>query len=154
MSNSIALPDDFHLPEMEVLYTTTNRDGDPHRIMGYTTEQVKAVAVRAFILGASSAKPKKAAKSKAGEPPKPTDVAEQTWSDFLALRKIKKAPLTPTALTQITNAAAKAGYTLEAALQMCCERGWQAFRADWVTPQRAAPGSLGNRNYGTSNGHF
>ena len=57
MSNSIALPDDFHLPEMEVLYTTTNRDGDPHRIMGYTTDQVKAVAVRAFILGASSAKP-------------------------------------------------------------------------------------------------
>lgn len=35
--------------------------------------------------------------------------------------------------------AAKAGITLEAALTMCCERGWSGFKADWVEAQSARP---------------
>lgn len=65
---------------------------------------------------------------------RPSDVAEQVWSDFLALRKEKRARLTSTALAGIRNAAAKAGLSLQAALEICCERGWQSFRAEWLAP--------------------
>jgi len=69
---------------------------------------------------------------------RPSDVTEQVWSDFLALRKERRSKLTETALVGIRSAADKAGFTLQAALELCCERGWQSFRADWVVP--AQPG--------------
>lgn len=63
---------------------------------------------------------------------KPDDVqSEQVWEDFLQIRKAKHAPLTETALAGIRREAEKAGISLEAALQTCCERGWQGFKADW-----------------------
>jgi hypothetical protein len=65
---------------------------------------------------------------------RPSDVAEQVWFDFLALRKEKRARLTSTALAGIRSAAAKAGLSLQAALEVCCERGWQSFRAEWLAP--------------------
>lgn len=64
---------------------------------------------------------------------KPFEVSPQTWSDFNAVRKAKKAPLTETALKRIRQEAKKAGISLEAALQVCCERGWQGFKADWYS---------------------
>lgn len=146
---------EFQLPEPA--FTSYQTDSTMRRmeLRSFSGAQMRA----AYAAGLAAAKPKKAAKPKAGEPPKPPDVTDQTWADFLAVRKVKKAPLTPTALTQITNAAAKAGYTLEDALQMCCERGWQAFRADWVGAQggrstRPPAGGLGGMNYGDRNGHF
>ena len=73
---------------------------------------------------------------------KPSDVSEQVWTDFKALRKAKKAALTETALNGIRREADKAGYSLEQALAVCCERGWQSFKADWVAaepkPQQSA----------------
>lgn len=63
---------------------------------------------------------------------RPDDVDEQVWSDWLATRKVKKAPVTQTALDGIHREAQKAGLTLEAALQTMCERGWQGFKADWI----------------------
>ena len=64
---------------------------------------------------------------------KPENITEQTWKDFNAIRKAKKAPLTETALNRIQSEATKAGIDLETALQVCCERGWQGFKADWYT---------------------
>lgn len=64
---------------------------------------------------------------------KPENVTQQTWDDFNAIRKAKKAPLTETALNRIQSEATKAGIDLETALQVCCERGWQGFKADWYT---------------------
>jgi hypothetical protein len=61
----------------------------------------------------------------------PDDVPEGVWRDFLALRKAKKAPLTETALEAIRTEAQKAKISLSEALQVCCARGWQAFRSDW-----------------------
>lgn len=61
----------------------------------------------------------------------PDGVPEGVWRDFLALRKAKKAPLTETALELIRVEAQKAGISLAEALQVCCARGWQAFRSDW-----------------------
>lgn len=69
---------------------------------------------------------------------KPEDVSETVWSDFLTIRKAKRAPLTATALEGIEREAAKAGMSLHQALQVCCARGWQGFKAEWAT---SAPAS-------------
>ena len=66
---------------------------------------------------------------------KPDDVSESVWSDFLALRKVNKSPLTETALKGIRREAVNAGMTLEKVLQLCCARGWRGFKAEWVTEQ-------------------
>ena len=62
---------------------------------------------------------------------KPITVTQQTWDDFNAIRKARKAPLTETALVRIQNEADKAGINLETALQICCVRGWQSFNHTW-----------------------
>lgn len=65
-------------------------------------------------------------------------VSDQTASDWIALRKAKRAAITQTALDGIQREADKAGYSLETALRVCCERGWTGFKAEWVNP-RAGP---------------
>lgn len=64
--------------------------------------------------------------------PCPADVDQQTWSDYLIVRKAKKAPMTATALTLLQNEAGKAGITLQEAVSMCCARSWTSLRADWL----------------------
>lgn len=64
--------------------------------------------------------------------PCPDDVQPDTWADYLAVRKAKKAPMTATALEGVQREADKAGMTLQQALALCCARGWAGFRADWV----------------------
>lgn len=59
-------------------------------------------------------------------------VDPQVVADFKALRKQKRAPITQTAMDKITREAGKAGMTLEAALRVCCARGWQGFESEWV----------------------
>lgn len=59
-------------------------------------------------------------------------------ADFRKLRAAKKAALTQTAVNGIAREAGKAGMSLEAALRMCCERGWSGFKAEWVKPQEPA----------------
>lgn len=83
---------------------------------------------------------KKNEKNILGETPKtpknwavrPEDVNQQIWDDFIALRKAKKSVLTHTALVNIENQAMQAGMTLEEALEECCARGWQGFKANWM----------------------
>jgi len=65
----------------------------------------------------------------------PEGVSPLVFEDFKKLRKSLKAPLTKTAITGIANEAKKANITLEAALEMCCARGWRGFKADWVKDQ-------------------
>lgn len=93
---------------------------------------------------------------------RPESVSESVWADFIAVRTAKRAPLTATAIAGIEREAAKAGVTIEAALQVCCERGWQSFRADWISGNAAGSarsarppaGGLGGMTYGDHNGHF
>jgi hypothetical protein len=68
---------------------------------------------------------------------RPDGVDEQVWTDFLAIRKAKRSPLSATALAGIGREADKAGINLADALVVCCERGWTGFRADWYA---TAPG--------------
>ena len=74
----------------------------------------------------------------------PDGVCDSVWSDFVDLRKAKKARLTQTAVDGIRAEASKAGWGLEAALRECCTRGWTGFKADWVrgptATARASPG--------------
>lgn len=67
----------------------------------------------------------------------PDGVLLSVWTDFVDLRKSKKAKLTQTAIDGIRKEADKAGWTLEAALQECCCRGWIGFKADWVAAKPA-----------------
>ncbi len=64
-------------------------------------------------------------------------IDEKIAHDFMTLRKAKKAPITETAIAGIKREAQKAGYSLQQALQTCCERGWIGFKAEWVTGKPA-----------------
>jgi hypothetical protein len=75
--------------------------------------------------------------------PRPDDISESVWSDFLLIRKSKKSALTETALAGMRTEAVKAGITMDQALAMCCTRGWQSFKADWVKPEDKAAGKPG-----------
>lgn len=65
---------------------------------------------------------------------KPDEVGDQTWADWLHLRKTKRAPVTETVLTNAQDEAAKAGLPLERFLQIWCARGSQGLQADWLKP--------------------
>jgi hypothetical protein len=70
-------------------------------------------------------------------------VQDQTWRDFLDLRRKKRAPVTETALAGMAREASRAGWTMEAAMAESVLRGWQSFKADWVTeliPKRQGVG--------------
>ena len=73
-------------------------------------------------------------------------VSESVATDWLTLRKQKKAPATETAINGIVSEAGKAGITLQTALETCCQRGWQGFKAEWFDGNggnaRASPGSF------------
>jgi uncharacterized protein YdaU (DUF1376 family) len=68
-----------------------------------------------------------------------TGISPEVAKDFKALRAKLRAPITATAMKGISREAAIAGLSLEAALVMCCERGWRGFKADWVGNARAGP---------------
>lgn len=65
---------------------------------------------------------------------RPGDVAEQTWADWIALRKAKKAPVTETVIQQASREAEKAGMPLDDFLRIWCARGSQGLQADWLKP--------------------
>lgn len=83
---------------------------------------------------------------------RPPDVGGQTWSDWMALRKAKKAPVTETVLSNAIREAKTAGMSLEAFLQVWCLRGSQGLQASWLKPQerqlaRSRHASFENMNY-------
>ena len=65
---------------------------------------------------------------------RPDDVDEQTWDDWLALRKAKKAPVTETVIDQARREAEKADMPLADFLQIWCARGSQGLQAEWIRP--------------------
>lgn len=63
---------------------------------------------------------------------RPDDVGEQVWEEFLILRQQKKKTFTDLALQGMRREAKAAGLTLEEAMTMSIERGWQSFQAKYV----------------------
>jgi hypothetical protein len=70
---------------------------------------------------------------------RPDDVAEQTWGDWLQLRKSKKAPVTATVIDGARAEAVKAGLSLQRFLEVWCVRGSQGLQAEWLRPEERAP---------------
>jgi hypothetical protein len=66
-------------------------------------------------------------------------VSESLAADWVTLRKAKKAPPTLAAVSGIEREAAAAGMTLAEALEICCQRGWAGFKAEWVSAGKRSP---------------
>lgn len=79
-------------------------------------------------------------------PAKPSDVDQQTWDDFLAMRNKMRAAVTQTAIDGIAREADKAGITLGDAMGICCTNGWRGFKADWLARQ----GGAGRQGFGVN----
>jgi uncharacterized protein YdaU (DUF1376 family) len=64
------------------------------------------------------------------------DLCQQVAEDFIAVRKSKKSPMTATALALITKEADKAGITTAQAIAIAAGRGWQSFKAEWISQDK------------------
>jgi len=62
----------------------------------------------------------------------PDGVSDSLFKDYLEVRKAKKAKWTETAYKGLQREADKAKMSLSDVMQMCCERGWAGFKAEWV----------------------
>ncbi len=76
---------------------------------------------------------------RAHAPTRPESVDAQVWADWLALRKAKKAPVTPTVLERAEAEAKLAGLSLEDFLRVWCARGSQGLLAEWLKPDERRP---------------
>ena len=83
-------------------------------------------------------------KNKSITPPIGVDLL--VWNDFVAHRKSKKAPISATALKGIEVEARKANISLQAALEICCARGWTGFKAEWLADKTTAIQSRQEKN--------
>lgn len=63
----------------------------------------------------------------------PEGVSDQTWADYLAHRKAKKATVSKTVIDTLITDSQSIGLTLEQAMQMQIKRGWTGFDPSWVT---------------------
>ena len=77
----------------------------------------------------------------------PIGVSNSVWQDFLKHRRAKKAPLTETAMDGIEREAERAGWGLEDALRETITRGWQSFKAEWVSGQPSSGTNGGQVNF-------
>lgn len=75
--------------------------------------------------------------------PRPDDIDEQVWSDFLAHRRQKKAKLTPTAWKAIRkqlDAGIQKGHDPNEMLAVAMAAGWQGFELDWYENRKSGSG--------------
>lgn len=113
----------FPAPVYECVQMHTSAD-DKHTVLPVT------------VTGTETDNRKHKPETRSDKLPAPDGVSDSVWTDFLRIRKAKRAPMTDTALDGIRQEADKAGLTLQEALQVCCARGWQGFKADWLADQK------------------
>jgi hypothetical protein len=65
----------------------------------------------------------------------PEGVSSTIFKDYLEVRKAKKAKWTQTALKGLQREADKAKMSLQDVMQLCCERNWVGFKAEWANSQ-------------------
>jgi hypothetical protein len=91
-------------------------------------------------------------RARAAHPECPPGVADSVWSDWLALRKSKRAPVTATVVQQAEKEAEKAGMTLQGFLEVWCARGSMGLQADWLKPaergSKRTGGTFAGMDYG------
>lgn len=91
-----------------------------------------------LVLSPDSSEPKTKAKRSKTTVARPDDVGEQVWDEFLILRKEKRKTFTELALRGMRREAEAAGLSLEEAMTMCVEHGWQSFQAKYVRDQNGS----------------
>lgn len=77
-------------------------------------------------------------------------VDRQVATDWLAVRKAKKAQDTKTGIDGVLAQIAKSDMSPDAAIRLCCERGWAGFNPSWLAPQHQ-PQPRASPNYLTAN---
>jgi hypothetical protein len=85
------------------------------------------------------------ARKRADSLPCPDGVTDDTWADWLLLRKAKRAPVSGTVLRQAKAEAVKAGISLEAFLRIWCARGSQGLEASWLKPNERGKADQGDK---------
>ncbi len=71
--------------------------------------------------------------------PKPDDVEQSVWDEFVAHRKRKRGSITALVMQSIQSEAEKAGWSLNDALTEIVVRNWQTFISEWVSKDSAKP---------------
>jgi len=126
------------IPTFKLHQVINNRESEstrPARV-DHASSRVKAEGKEGREGKGKEEEGKEEAPRKRSAPPpavaKPDDVDAQTWADWLALRKAKRAPVTETVLKGARDESVKAGMTLDAFLQVWCRRGSQGLEAAWL----------------------
>jgi len=61
----------------------------------------------------------------------PDGVSKELWVEFNKICKAKSKPIGQRVLNKMISESEKAGLSLEKAIEVCCEKGWARFEADW-----------------------
>lgn len=85
-----------------------------------------------LVLSPDTEQPKAKPKRSKTTVDRPDDVDKQVWDEFIVLRTKKGKTFTELALKGIRREADAAGITVEKAMTMCVENGWQSFQARYV----------------------
>jgi hypothetical protein len=81
----------------------------------------------------------------------PEGVSESIFKDYLEVRKAKKAKWTQTALKGLQREAEKAKMSLQDVIQLCCERNWVGFKAEWANSQNPVSKQADDKSWMFSN---
>jgi hypothetical protein len=81
---------------------------------------------------ASASEKKKGARARPRVADRPDDVDEDTWQDWVAHRRTKKAATSATVLKTLRAEGGKAKLSLSQVMALQVANGWQGFRADWL----------------------
>ena len=81
----------------------------------------------------------------------PEGVSESIFKDYLEVRKAKKAKWTQTALKGLQREADKAKMSLQDVMQLCCERNWVGFKAEWANSQNPVSKQADDKSWMFSN---
>lgn len=99
------------------------------------TKDIKIAPTEKTEVKAAASKKKKPDSNVTTSVTKPDDLDPQIWGDLLALRKRKKAPLSPTAWKMAENAIIaiqkQTGHNIDQIVSVWVERGWSTVKLDW-----------------------
>lgn len=113
-------------------------EAPPNQEPRTNNQEPNTSSLRSEVGSADAPLPAKPKRKTSGQIEKPEGVTEQTWDDWMALRKRKGAPVTTTVLNSAIREAEKARISLEDFLQIWCFRGSQGLQADWIKPHELA----------------
>jgi len=107
-----------------------------------STEPAGLIPDSGFLMPDSKEKTPRRRASEPVELARPEDVTDQTWGDWLRLRKSKRAPVTLTVVEGARREATRAGMPLQKFLEIWCLRGSQSLQAEWLRAEERGSGRI------------